>query len=132
MAGSNLAEALSLVDRAEQELQKVRLETPGDYMGTIETRQAVTGQMRTIDGEYLEKALTLMDGSSPEDRVTFIQKFGPVHRTFSYVAGEAVEGRLPQSKNAPWPPHEWTIEENMRADAADAEAEPATNGYGGA
>jgi len=115
---------LALVDRAEQELHKIRLETPAD-----EPQQALTDKMRTIDGEYLEKALVMMDRSSPQDHDTFVQKFGPVNRTFSYIAGEAVEGRLPQSKNAPWPPHEWVIEENMRADAADAEAEPALNGY---
>ncbi len=129
MAGNNLTEALGLVERAESELNKVRLETPADYMDTDEGRHDVTGQLRSIDDQYLEKAVVLMDGSSDEDRATFGQKFASANRMLSYLAGEANEGRLPQSKNAPWPPHEWAIEDSMRAEATEAEAEPATNGY---
>jgi hypothetical protein len=129
MASSNLTEALGLVERAESELNKVRLETPVDYMDTDEGRYDVTGRLRSIDDQYLEKAVVLMDGSTDEDRATFGQKFAAANRALSYIAGEANGGRLPQSKNAPWPPHEWVVEDAMRADAADAEAEPATNGY---
>jgi hypothetical protein len=70
-----------------------------------------------------------MDGASDEDLDAFRQKFGAVNRTFSYLAGEANEGRLPQLPEAPWPPSEWVAEDSMREEAAEAEAEPATNGY---
>jgi hypothetical protein len=129
MASNHLAEALGLVDRAEQELEKVRLETPADYMDTDQGRHDVTGRLRSIDDQYLEKAVVLLDGASDEDRDTFGQRFATVNRTLPDLAGEANEGRLPQSPNAPWPPHEWVVEDAMRADAADEEAEPALNGY---
>jgi len=129
MASNNLTEALDLVERAEQELDTVRLETPVGYMDTDEGRYDVTGKLRSIDDQYLEKAVVLMDGATDEDLATFGQRFKPVNRALSYIAGEATAGRLPMRADEPWPPQEWVVEDNMREEAEEAAAEPATNGY---
>jgi hypothetical protein len=132
MSSETLAKALGLIERAEQAMQKVRTETPVSYMDDDAAQGAVNKQMLGARDD-LENAIEVMfsnpDQPAPDELDAFSKRNGPARRTFSYLTVEHQAGRLPQSKNAPWPPHEWAIEDNMRAEATEAEAEPATNGY---
>lgn len=118
MADSPLSQALSLLDDAEKALQEIRLNTPVDYMNTPESNSAVSGQIRQVDIQKVQPALNLMFGTvDPNDREVFNKKFYEVNRLLDYVSAEKNEGRLPQLKEAPWPPPEWVFEDAMRADA---------------
>jgi hypothetical protein len=132
VSNGKIAEAMSLLDAAERELHKVRLETSPDYFDDDEAHGAVTMQMRKIDEDYLIKARMLI--SAEFENILdpaldeFRQRLAVVDRTFEYIAGEKNAGRLPQLKEAPWPPAEWVAEENMRADAAEGAAEDEAEG----
>lgn len=118
MADNSLNKALSLLNDAEKALHNIRLNTPVDYMDTPESRIAVSGQIRSVDIDKVQPALDLMFGNlSPEDREAFSRRFFEVNRLLDYVGAESSAGRLPQLKEAPWPPPEWSFEDAMRADA---------------
>ena len=119
---NNLNKALGLLDDAERALHAIRLSTSVDYMDTPESSNEVSAQIRSVDMDKVQPALNLMfDNLDPSDRETFNQKFYEVNRLLDYVSAEKNEGRLPQLKEAPWPPPEWVFQDAMRADAEDEE-----------
>lgn len=126
---NDLSKALSLLDKAETELNSIRTTTPRDYMDTEDGQGKVIGHLRQIDGDLLDASMRIGLQLSDADKEKWGPRFSYVFRVFEYVANEATSGRLPALKGSPWPPAEWVAEDNMRADAADAAAEPATNGY---
>lgn len=122
MADSTLNKALGLLDDAEKALHQIRLGTPVDYMDTQESSIDVSGQIREVDMDKVQPALDLMFGNlDPNDREVFGQKFSEVNRLLDYVGAEKNAGRLPQLKEAPWPPPEWAFQDAMRADAEGEE-----------
>lgn len=133
MPDERLTQARSLLDAAERELNRLRLETPADYFSTPEKHDEVTAQMRKIDEEKLNRASVLLNatiGEVPEDEYNEVADwFGQVNWMFDYVSEQKGAGRLPELKEAPWPPSQLAMMIAMREDAADAAAEPGTNGY---
>jgi len=122
------AKARKLADLALKGLLDIRHNTPVDWADTPEGRSEVWERLWEQDA-LLDQARSLVFG-----QYDFIEEvLFPVKYLFDWVKRDGEEARLPRPSEDPTgvPGKDPTLlmQQSMREEAAEAAAEPATNGY---
>jgi tetrahydromethanopterin S-methyltransferase subunit G len=104
----SVADGLDLLKKADAALQDIRLHTSPDARVDEEKYREVKRRLQEIDGRILDKVRTIMVTTSDRrGAAKLIQGLGETNRVFDYVSLALLDGTLPESPNAPWPPNEW-------------------------
>lgn len=127
----SLAEAQSLLKQATSGLLEIRNNTPADYYDDPESMNALQKQVGAL-GDQVDLA-AMMARTNDADVDFADNEVYPVQVLYRSVDSDLVSGRLPRSpedpQDVPGQDPRFLQMQAMREDAADAEAEPATNGY---